>query len=44
MFFRENDPEHFGNLQMALISLFRIATFEGWSPIFYANAFGYSVL
>ena len=38
--FRENDPFHFGNLQMAMLSLFRVATLEDWSDIMYINIFG----
>jgi hypothetical protein len=33
IFFAANDPAHFGNLQLALISLFRLATLDGWSDI-----------
>ncbi len=35
LLFRLNDPEHFGSLQMALITLFRIACFDGWSDLLY---------
>jgi len=31
LLFRENDPMHFGNLHIALVSLFRGATLDDWS-------------
>lgn len=40
LLFRDNDKEHFGNLQMSLISLFRIATFDNWTDLVYLNVFG----
>merc|ERR1711988_1937159 len=39
-FFRDNDPDHFENLQIALLSLFRAATCEDWTDIMYINMFG----
>lgn len=33
LLFQSNDPEHFGSLKLALISLFRVATLDGWSDI-----------
>ncbi|MEQ9453051.1 MAG: ion transporter [Phycisphaeraceae bacterium] len=38
--FRENDPIHFGNLQLALLSLFRIVTLEDWTDVMYIQMFG----
>ena len=38
--FAENDPMHFGNLQTALLSLFRAATMDDWTDIMYINMFG----
>lgn len=39
-FFRENDPIHFENLQMSMLSLFRIVTLEDWTDIMYINMYG----
>jgi voltage-gated sodium channel len=33
LLFKENDPTHFDNLQLSLISLYRVATFDGWSDL-----------
>ncbi|WP_428386256.1 ion transporter [Mucisphaera sp.] len=41
--FRDNDPVHFGNLQLALLSLFRIVTLEDWTDIMYIQMFGSDV-
>ncbi|MCH8569282.1 MAG: ion transporter [Balneolales bacterium] len=38
--FKYNDPVHFGNLQLSLISLFRIVTLEDWTDIMYINMYG----
>jgi voltage-gated sodium channel len=38
--FGGNNPAHFGNLHMALVSLFQIVTLEGWADIMYVNMFG----
>ncbi|GFO95914.1 Ion transport protein [groundwater metagenome] len=38
--FSENDPIHFGNLQTALLSLFRMVTFDNWTEIMYINMYG----
>ena len=38
--FGENDPSHFGNLQLALVSLFRAATMDDWTDIMYINMLG----
>jgi len=40
IFFGENDPMHFGNLQMALTSLFVIATMDDWTDVMYTNMLG----
>jgi hypothetical protein len=40
LLFANNDPAHFGTLGEALISLFRISTFDGWTDILYANMLG----
>ncbi len=38
--FGQNDPAHFANLHMALVSLFQIVTLEGWADIMFVNVFG----
>ena len=38
--FRENDPVHFGNLAVTMLTLFRCATLEDWSDVMYINMFG----
>lgn len=39
-FFRDNDPDHFGTLGDALITLFRIATLEDWTDVMYTAIYG----
>ena len=38
--FHENDPLHFANLFISIISLFQVATLENWTEIFYLNFYG----
>lgn len=38
--FGENDPVHFGTLQTAMLSLFRVVTLEDWTDIMYINMHG----
>lgn len=38
--FSENDPVHFGNLQMSMLSLFRVITLEDWTDVMYINMYG----
>lgn len=38
--FSGNDPVHFGNLQLSLLSLFRVVTLEDWTNIMYINMYG----
>mmetsp|Transcript_31317 Transcript_31317/g.91062 ORF Transcript_31317/g.91062 Transcript_31317/m.91062 type:complete len:464 (+) Transcript_31317:889-2280(+) len=38
--FQRNDPWHFGKLDRAMLSLFRIATFDDWTDIMYINILG----
>jgi len=38
--FRDNDPFHFGDLHLALLTLFRAATLEDWTDIMYINMYG----
>ena len=35
-----NDPLHFGNLQIAMVSLFRAVTLEDWTDLMYINMYG----
>jgi hypothetical protein len=38
--FKPNDPFHFGNIPIAMISLFRATTLDDWSDLMYINQFG----
>ena len=38
--FGENDPIHFENLQLSILSLFRVITLEDWTDIMYINMYG----
>ncbi len=38
--FAENDPMHFENLQMSMLSLFRVVTLEDWTDVMYINMYG----
>ncbi|MEM7131796.1 MAG: ion transporter [Chloroflexota bacterium] len=38
--FGTNDPVHFGNLQLAMLSLFRAVTLEDWTDLMYINMYG----
>ena len=38
--FAENDPWHFANIHLAMITLFRCATMEDWTDVMYINQFG----
>jgi voltage-gated sodium channel len=38
--FSENDPVHFENLQMSMLSLFRVVTLEDWTDVMYINMYG----
>ena len=39
-FFGENDPIHFKNLQLSMLSLFRAVTLEDWTDLMYINMYG----
>lgn len=39
-FYGENDPYHFGDLQMSMLSLFRAVTMEDWTDLMYINMYG----
>lgn len=41
--FSGNDPVHFGNLQLSMLSLFRIVTLEDWTDIMYIQMYGCDV-
>lgn len=38
--FGTNDPLHFGTLEKAMLSLFRVVTLEDWTDVMYINMFG----
>ena len=38
--FSVNDPWHFGKLDRAMLTLFRIATYEDWTDVMYINILG----
>ena len=38
--FGANDPHHFGNLQTAMLSLFRTVTLEDWTDLMYIAMYG----
>ena len=38
--FGENDPLHFKNLEIAMLSLFRVVTLEDWTDLMYINMYG----
>ena len=38
--FSENDPVHFRNLQISMLSLFRAVTLEDWTDLMYINMYG----
>ena len=38
--FKQNDPVHFGNLWIAMLSLFRVVTGEDWTDVMYIQMYG----
>ena len=42
-FFRGNDPGHFGDLGLSLLTLFRVVTLEDWTDVMYSAIFGTDV-
>ena len=38
--FGENDPWHYGRLHRAMLTLFRLSTFEDWTDVMYVNILG----
>ncbi|MEM7014516.1 MAG: ion transporter [Verrucomicrobiota bacterium] len=43
MLFSKNDPVHFGDLWLSLLSLFRVVTLEDWTDIMYIQMLGSDV-
>ena len=41
--FGANDPIHFENLQISMLSLFRVVTLEGWTELMYIQMYGCDV-
>lgn len=41
--FAANDPVHFGNLKLSLLSLFRVITLEDWTDLMYIQMYGSDV-
>jgi voltage-gated sodium channel len=37
---RENDPWHWANLHTAMLTLFRVSTFDAWIDILFASIYG----
>jgi voltage-gated sodium channel len=40
IFFRDNDPWHFKSVEIAMLTLLRVATLDDWGNILYINYFG----
>jgi len=40
MMFSESDPMHFGDLQTAMLTLFRSCTLDDWTDVMYVNTLG----
>ena len=40
LLFAKNDPFHFGFLHRAMLTLFRMCTFEDWTDVMYINIYG----
>ena len=38
--FRDNDPFHFGDIFITLLTLFRCSTLEDWTDVMYINMYG----
>ena len=41
--FRENDPVHFGDIRLSMLSLFRVVTLEDWTDVMYTQMYGCDV-
>jgi len=41
--FRANDPGHFGDLGMSIVSLFRVVTLEDWTDVMYTAYYGSNI-
>lgn len=42
--FGANDPVHFGDLRLSMLSLFRVVTLEGWTEVMYVQLYGCDVV
>jgi voltage-gated sodium channel len=42
MLFKTNDPWHFENLHITIMTLFRVATGDDWTDVMYTAQFGCS--
>eukprot|EP01043_Picozoa_sp_COSAG02_P039578 COSAG02_NODE_3136_length_7300_cov_4.065269_5_plen_482_part_00 len=40
MFYRANDPVHFGSLSVTFVTLFRASTFEDWTDVMFIAMYG----
>jgi len=40
MLFKSNDPWHFQNLHVSMVTLYRCATLEDWTDVMYINMYG----
>jgi voltage-gated sodium channel len=38
--FGQSDPLYYGNLQLSMLTLFRVVTLEGWSELMYISMYG----
>jgi len=38
--YAKNDPFHFGTLETAMLTMYRVSTFEDWTDVMYINMFG----
>ena len=40
--FSQNDPAHFSNIAISMLTLFRCATLEDWTDVMYINMYVWS--
>ena len=40
LFLKDNDPRHFGDMFICFVTLFRLATLDGWAAVLYVSMFG----
>ena len=43
LFLRDNDPWHFRSIEIAMVTLMRAGTFDGWGDTFYIGYYGCDV-